>query len=311
VIAALLVSRIAIGTAVVGTLALGAAILVPPATPPARVWFDQPLDGSVLAAGEHTIRVHLRDDAPLLRLVITRDGQQVGAPGDDTLDRVVDAPARAAWMGEFTWDFEPGTYVLQPLLGADDDDHSPVTVIVVGDLGDPGAAPTPEPSPTPTPTVTPSPTPSATASAAPSTAPSATPSSSPSAAPSASPSPSPSPSIPPVLTGSVSRVAGIDDWNSTFTGSGISPAGAIVNVQVNVRNNDTGTFGGWSSTPCVTSGSATAPFTCTVSNHTIPAWGRQGSYYPSYLVVYRLEVVFQGRTYYGPGGNWTTALRVG
>ena len=305
-IAALLVSRIALGTAVVGTIALGAAIIVPPPTPPARVWFDQPLDGAVLEAGEQSIRIHLRDDAPLLRLVITRDGEQVGAPGDDTLERVVDAPGRAAWMGEFSWDFEPGSYVLQPLLGADDALPS-ITITVVGDIAALPEPTAPGPSPSATPTATPTPTSTPTA---PPAEPSAAPSAPPSPLPSASPSPSPS--IPaPVFAGSVSRVAGATDWNSTFTGSGISPAGAIVNVQVNVRPGDTGSFSGWVSTPCITSGSGTAPFSCTVANHQIQTPERVGAYAPPYLVVYRLEVIYQGTTYYGPGGNWTTQVRVG
>lgn len=304
-IAALLVSRIALGAAVVGAIGLGAAIIVPAATPPARIWFDQPLDGAVLVEGEHSIRVHLRDAAPLVRLVITRDGEQVGVPGDDTLKRLIDEPGRAAWMGEFTWAFEPGTYVLQPLLGADDDDLPAVTVTVVSELGSPVVTETPVPTatPTPTPSATPTPTPTAT------TVPSATPTASPSATPSATPTPSPS--TPPVFAGSVSRTQGATDWNSTFTGSGISPAGAIVNVQVNVRPGDTGSFSGWISTPCVTSGGGTAPFTCTVSNHTIQTPGRLGASAPPYLVVYRLEVVYQGTTYYGPGGNWMTLVRVG
>lgn len=305
-IAALLVSRIALGTAVVGTIALGAAIIVPPPTPPARVWFDQPLDGSVLEAGEQSIRIHLRDDAPLARLVITRDGEQVGAPGDDTLERVVDAPGRAAWMGEFSWDFTPGTYELQPLLGVDDALPS-ITITVVGDIAEvptPGAPdPTPSATPTPAPTTTPTATPSTEPTTEPTTAPSTPPSPSPSATPSAPPAP--------VFAGSVSRVAGATDWNSTFTGSGISPAGAIVNVQVNVRPGDTGSFSGWVSTPCITSGSGTAPFSCTVANHQIQTPERVGAYAPPYLVVYRLEVIYQGTTYYGPGGNWTTQVRVG
>lgn len=303
-IAALLVSRIAVGTAVVGTIALGAAIIVPPPTPPARVWFDQPLDGSVLEAGEHSIRLHLRDDGPLLRLVITRDGEQVGAPGDDTLERVVEAPGRAAWMGEFTWDFTPGTYELQPLLGVDDALPS-ISIVVVGDIT---AVPTPgDPDPTPSATPTTTPTPTATPTVTPGTEPTTEPTT----APSTPPSPSPSAPPAPVFAGSVSRVAGATDWNSTFTGSGISPAGAIVNVQVNVRPGDTGSFSGWVSTPCITSGGSSAPFTCTVTNHQIQTPERVGSYAPPYLVVYRLEVIFQGTTYYGTGGNWTTQVRVG
>lgn len=304
-IASLLVSRIAVGTAVVGSLALGAAIIVPIPTPPARVWFDQPLNGAVLEAGEHSIRLHLRDDAPAVRVIITRDGQQVGAPGDDTLERVADAPARAAWMGEFTWDFTPGTYELQPILGSNDDSLPSISIVVVGDITD---VPTPsEPEPTPSSTPTPTPTPTTEPSAAPPSTPTAAPSTPPSPSPSATPSAPP----PPVFAGSVSRVAGASDWNSTFTGSGISPAGAIVNVQVNVRPGDTGSFTGWVSSPCISSGSGTAPFTCTVTNHQIPTPERVGSYAPPYLVVYRLEVIFQGTSYYGPGGNWTTQVRVG
>jgi len=305
VIAGLLVSRIAIGAAIVGAVGLGAAIIVPVPTPPARVWFDQPLDGSLLAPGEHSIRLHLRDDAPLVRLIITRDGQQVGVPGDDSLERLVEEPGRAAWMGEFVWTFEPGTYVLQPLLGSSDTALSSVTITVVDGVTrppspiDPAPLPTATPSATPTPTVAPTPQPSAEPSVAPTTAPSPT------------PTPTPSPSAPPVFAGTVSRTPGPNDWVSTFTGSGISPAGAIVDVQVNVRNDDTGSFGGWVSTPCITTGGATTPFTCTVSNHVIPTYGRVGAYAPSYLVVYRLAVTYQGTTYYGTGGNWMTAVRIG
>jgi hypothetical protein len=290
----------ALAVAGLGAIGLGAAALIPIADLTADSWFDQPVDGAVLVEGVHDIRVHYRwgMGAAGLKVVSTTEFGEFQLT-DDTLALSSDEPGIASYLAEYTVELVAGEYDLTP-SGTRDGSYPAIHVVVLSD----GVTEVPEDVPAPRPTETPEPEETEPPLEQPTDEPGEP--EAPGVPDPVGPAPSPSsaPSVPagPAFSGSVSRSPGVDQWTSTFVGSGIGPAGAATRVQVNSRNLDTGAMSGWVSVACVDVGGGQ----CTAQRFTAPKPGASSTAVPPYEITFRLEVVSAGVTWYGSGGTWYT-----
>lgn len=306
------VSAISLGATVAAGAAVGALLLTMPEPPAHGVWFDEPLDHAELAVGEHDIVVHLDTKPTSLRLVITRNGSQVGSLVDVDFQAQPAAPDRVAWRADFDFTFDAdGEYVIQPFLnGADDAARDPIEVQIGEASSPPPTAPAAAPTATPTPAPTSTPTPTATPSHTPKPSSTPHPTSTPTPHPTITIHPTPPPTIPPIIrySGTVIRTQhGSDDWESDYAVAGISPSNATARIQSRVMTADGSTvLQDWQNWDCVPVNGTAAPWSCTVADVQPTGVSRTSSR----MIQYRLELVYNGHIWTGPIGSWTTAPQI-
>jgi hypothetical protein len=293
----------AAATFVVGSLALGAVLLISPPTPPPAIWFDQPTTGTELTVGDAVIALHASAERRILQFrVIVTEGQSVVTVLNDTAPDAVSfgVPAVALTTGVMAWAPQPGVYLLTPsyLDTSAWVSGTPITVTVT-DRTLPTTLPTiPLPVPTAEPTSEPT--------EAPVDEPTSTPTPGPTAPPPPAPSPTPSASTPPASppTGTVRRQ--VSGTTTTFIAEGISPQNAIVDVQYQITadyNGPAQPSGTWTSLGCGTlspqAGTSPTKYTCTTAAWVAP--GRVSSYRTGHV---RVVVTSAGGTVTVYGSNW-------
>ncbi|MBU1586948.1 MAG: hypothetical protein KKH51_03265 [Actinobacteria bacterium] len=301
----------ALAAAIVGAVGLTAAILVPAPTDLDRMWFDQPLGGSVLVEGPTTVRLHLPDKPGTVLIKIIKDGVVAGAVIDSDLEYLPDlANARAPYLAEGSYTFAPGTYQLLPTTDRPSAEGYPITITVVGAAQAPGVDPgNPVPSATPIPTATPVPAPTITPAPTETVAPDVP-------APPAPDVPAPdvpAPPPPPVpvvyeMPYGVARMSVLATYTRyqtvQFTVRLATPQQAVPYIQYEVvPYQSPWNQGTWYTIPCTTNlqpdPNASGRYTCSTGTTSIPLiTGQQTGYY-------RVLLTNGDKTYTGDPLYWT------
>ena len=305
--ALLVLGKVIVATLAVGAVGLTAALVVPAPTDLDRMWFDQPLSGSVIVEGPTTVRLHLPEDATVVSIQVIRDGIVAGAVIDSDLDYVPEGKdRRAPYLAEGTFTFSPGVYQLKPNTTGPAAEGYAITITVIA-AGEP-AGDAPAPLPTGTATPTPTPTPRPVQSFGPTPGPTRPPLAPPQPLPTVPPAPQPT--TPPVSYempyGFVRQTitATTSDWQSfNFTIKGGTPQTAIGSVQYQVVAYQTAPIeGNWSSLPCTTN---LQPDPSGYSFTTTPGQVHLDGVATGY---YRVVLTNGDKTYIGPNSYWTVPM---